>query len=90
MKTEVCKTCQNFHFDEVKGSWCTVFDMPPKGECKHYVAPGTSACWPKNDQRAQKDWWAPGEYMLKCANCGDHFVGDKRARICADCAYDRG
>jgi len=31
--------------------------------------------------------WAPGGYFCKCVTCLEHFVGDKRARSCADCAY---
>lgn len=42
---------------------------------------------PKRDDRPPKGGWAPGNYWNRCADCGEHFVGDKRAIICADCAY---
>lgn len=41
----------------------------------------------KRDIRPFLGWWAPGEYMRKCYHCGEHFIGDKRAGHCADCAY---
>lgn len=41
----------------------------------------------KIDKRPQKGWWAPGNYIQKCALCGEDFIGDKRAGWCADCAY---
>jgi hypothetical protein len=41
----------------------------------------------KHDLRPKRGWWAPGGYMNTCTKCGDHFVGDKRAGMCADCAY---
>lgn len=47
------------------------------GDFKHF----------KQDNRPKKDWWAPGEYTNKCRTCGDHFIGDKRAGTCADCAH---
>ncbi len=43
----------------------------------------------KRDKRTQKDGWAPGNYENKCFNCSDNFIGDKRAIICADCAYNK-
>lgn len=42
----------------------------------------------KRDDRPQKGGWAPGNYWNKCPVCKEAFVGDKRAGICADCAYD--
>jgi hypothetical protein len=41
----------------------------------------------KRDDRPQRFGWAPGKYMNKCFECGAGFIGDKRARQCADCAY---
>ena len=43
---------------------------------------------PKIDLRPQLGWWAPGDYMNICRNCHQHFLGDKRAALCADCAYE--
>jgi hypothetical protein len=45
--------------------------------------------------RPQRHGWAPGGYLCKChgAGCKDksfedaQFIGDKRATMCADCAY---
>ena len=31
--------------------------------------------------------WASGSYMGKCKDCGDQFVGDKRAIFCLPCAH---
>ena len=41
----------------------------------------------KEDKRPKKGAWAPGYYTNKCQECGDGFIGDKRAHSCADCAY---
>lgn len=48
----------------------------------------------KEDSRPQRHGWAPGEYVhgrcvgQLCRGLQDSsFVGDKRAIICADCAY---
>lgn len=41
----------------------------------------------KQDDRPKRYGWAPGGYANKCPICGDHFIGDKRASMCADCAY---
>lgn len=41
----------------------------------------------KEDSRPQRGWWAPGSYMNCCVECGEAFIGDKRAGSCADCAY---
>lgn len=40
-----------------------------------------------DDSRPQRLGWAPGGYMRLCRQCEEHFVGDKRAVQCADCAY---
>jgi hypothetical protein len=42
----------------------------------------------KRDDRPQRGCWAPGNYCCRCVTCADHFIGDKRAVQCADCAYD--
>lgn len=39
------------------------------------------------DTRPQLRGWAPGYYSQTCWVCGKLFVGDKRASICAPCAY---
>lgn len=41
----------------------------------------------KNDDRPACNSWAPGHYEHVCPTCKEHFVGDKRAVECADCAY---
>lgn len=41
----------------------------------------------ERDIRPQKGMWAPGFYLITCHECGDKFLGDKRAMICSDCAY---
>ena len=51
-------------------------------------APGSVMWMPKQDDRPQRGWWAPGEYLNLCRRCNKYFVGDKRAGICADCAYE--
>jgi hypothetical protein len=51
--------------------------------------------WDKDpsDMRPKRFGWAPGGYLSKChgAGCKDKedkiFIGDKRATMCADCAY---
>jgi len=43
----------------------------------------------KTDTRPKKHGWAPGNYTCKCSECGCDFVGDKRATMCADCAYSK-
>lgn len=40
------------------------------------------------DDRPQRLGWAPGGYMCLCSRCESHFIGDKRAINCADCAYE--
>jgi len=30
--------------------------------------------------------YAPGNYQCKCCDCGEHFIGDKRAVQCEPCA----
>lgn len=42
---------------------------------------------PVADTRPRKDAWAPGNYTNECRECKTIFLGDKRARLCADCAY---
>lgn len=39
------------------------------------------------DRRPSRRLWAPGDYTCRCLLCGGHFIGDKRAVNCADCAY---
>lgn len=39
------------------------------------------------DLRPKRKSWAPGNYLCKCKDCGKSFTGDKRAIMCADCAY---
>lgn len=39
------------------------------------------------DDRPQRLGWAPGGYVCLCRQCETHFIGDKRAIQCADCAY---
>lgn len=45
------------------------------------------------DQRPMRHGWAPGGYMFKCRGCKHNggkdrvVIGDKRAIMCADCAY---
>ena len=41
----------------------------------------------KVDPRPQKKLWAPGDYLRRCKSCDEEFIGDKRAIMCADCAY---
>ncbi len=43
----------------------------------------------EKDTRAPWGSWAPGGYMCSCITCGRYFEGDKRAVVCADCAYAR-
>lgn len=42
------------------------------------------------DERPKNGAWAPGGYLCRCANCGCDFEGDKRALVCAECAYNNG
>lgn len=39
------------------------------------------------DPRPQRFGWAPGTYLNTCRECKQSFEGDKRASMCADCAY---
>jgi hypothetical protein len=41
----------------------------------------------RND-RPQRGAWAPGDYLCRCIRCKVTFIGDKRAVMCADCAYE--
>ena len=43
----------------------------------------------KTDERPKKYGWAPGNYTCKCCECDCDFIGDKRAVMCADCAYSK-
>ncbi len=40
-----------------------------------------------NQQRPAKGKWSPGTYQCRCIRCNRMFIGDKRATVCADCAY---
>ena len=40
------------------------------------------------DTRPREGCWALGDYFNKCMDCGNLFVGDKRALSCAPCAYN--
>jgi len=42
----------------------------------------------KEDSRPPRYYWASGDYWCKCKKCGADYMGDKRSRWCADCAYD--
>lgn len=52
------------------------------------LIPGKSMRYPKLVKRPGHGMWAPGEYMNQCRQCGDYFVGDKRAMLCGECAYN--
>jgi hypothetical protein len=41
------------------------------------------------DKRPQRYGWAPGSYICRCHDCKEQFIGDKRAILCAPCAYMR-
>lgn len=41
----------------------------------------------KTDSRPPRKGWAPGEYISPCNTCKSSFMGEKRAYMCADCAY---
>lgn len=41
----------------------------------------------KIDKRPRLGAWAPGNYSRQCLKCKEWFIGDKRAKWCADCAY---
>ena len=43
----------------------------------------------KPDKRPPIGGWAAGNYTCTCAVCRSQFAGDKRAIICADCAYKK-
>lgn len=42
----------------------------------------------KIDNRPHRKGWAPGDYLGKCVKCGAFTQADKRAQMCADCAYE--
>jgi len=39
------------------------------------------------DTRPSRGAWSPGAYLNRCSQCGDMFIGNKRAFSCAPCAY---
>lgn len=41
------------------------------------------------DARPARYGWAPGSYICRCHDCKEQFIGDKRAILCAPCAYMR-
>lgn len=41
----------------------------------------------QTDTRPRKGAWSPGNYLCKCIQCGENFIGEKRAFLCAPCAY---
>jgi hypothetical protein len=41
----------------------------------------------KRDRRKKLGGWGPGRYQCRCIECNTIFLGDKRAVVCADCAY---
>jgi hypothetical protein len=41
----------------------------------------------QRDTRPCRDGWAPGLYVCICIKCRKEFCGDKRAMVCAPCAY---
>ncbi len=41
----------------------------------------------KRDERPKRGYWAPGQCLRMCIRCSHHFMGDKRAEMCAVCAY---
>lgn len=43
----------------------------------------------EGDKRPQRHGWAPGNYFCRCHDCKEQFIGDKRAILCAPCAYMR-
>lgn len=45
--------------------------------------------FPECDPRPKRHGWAPGDYHCSCYDCKDRFIGDKRAILCAPCAYMR-
>lgn len=54
----------------------------------HTPPPGASLLNSKPcDSRPRRKGWAPGDYFAICKECKCHFIGDKRAYHCADCAY---
>jgi hypothetical protein len=43
----------------------------------------------KEDNRPQKYGWAHGNYKQTSCICKEPFIGEKRAVMCADCAYSK-
>ena len=40
------------------------------------------------DERPPLNGWAFGKYCCHCRKCGQEYMGDKRSRECANCAYE--
>lgn len=40
------------------------------------------------DQRPPRQGWATGSYTCQCCQCNEFFLGDKRAWMCSNCAWD--
>lgn len=40
------------------------------------------------DQRPPRAGWATGPYTCQCCDCKEFFLGDKRAWMCANCAWN--
>jgi hypothetical protein len=40
------------------------------------------------DQRPPRAGWATGSYTCQCCQCNEFFLGDKRAWMCSNCAWD--
>ena len=59
----------------------------PKTPATSPAAHGSATRQYKEDHRPPRGGWADGYYMCRCCKCDDVFIGDKRAVICADCAY---
>jgi len=41
----------------------------------------------KADKRPAQKGWASGSYICHCICCKCRFMGNKKAFVCADCAY---
>lgn len=41
----------------------------------------------RKDPRPARGGWEPGDYFVGCTRCRRRFIGSKRARTCAPCAY---
>jgi hypothetical protein len=40
------------------------------------------------DQRPPRKGWATGSYTCQCCDCNEFFLGDKRAWMCSNCAWN--